>query len=511
MNTLTIGDRIQKIVDMGFIHTPNEDAYTNRDLVITDDQINMMPQADFIELVEKMKAYVAGNPDQYNRGLTIIDKSLDTFKNAGDILQKNKSRAEKAVAVGRKLLTELKANNNVMTSALDERMQKFLANCSNAKSGMNDDRKIFTQTMDLIKKAFTGEESKLDASTPGTEAYEIQQIRNNYAKQLHQEEQERQRLIRVQQEKDQEAIRLKAEGEKRLLKWVGEYTQAEKMRINTVFNGITLDTFNVKSEKLRVMDPVYPYAHLQQFAHGLYSPLFKVDEISSILDTTIGSKFQELAANYKMEISELRDFLVERLPSKKQELEAIKQQEEERKKEQEEQERIREETKTANANRQKELDAELKESQERERKANEERERIQNEQKQREQDGKDLLKKEGEDKERGQMQQIENNKELETTMSLFQTAADAATVSAPAPEVRQGYEIEVLNPAGYMQIFQLWFTEEGKSLSLDKIGGTKLDSMKTFCEKFAHKKGTKIDSQFLKYNDSFKAVNRKVK
>jgi hypothetical protein len=92
---------------------------------------------------------------------------------------------------------------------------------------------------------------------------------------------------------------------------------------------------------------------------------------------------------------------------------------------------------------------------------------------------------------------------------MFEQEAAVADVSAP--EARQGYEIIVLHQAGYVQIFQMWFENEGKNLPLDKMGGTKLEQMKAWAEKHAHKTGTKIEGKFLKYEESFKAVNRKAK
>ena len=97
-------------------------------------------------------------------------------------------------------------------------------------------------------------------------------------------------------------------------------------------------------------------------------------------------------------------------------------------------------------------------------------------------------------------------------MSLFNSEVDNADATVVKPEVRQGYEIEVTGPAGWMQIFQQWFNETGKSLDNDKISGTKMETMKTFCEKLAHKdESKKIVSNFIVYQPSFKAVNRKIK
>lgn len=452
------------------------------------------------------------NIPEQTQELTIIDKSLEEFKQAGEVLRSNQSRAAKALAVGQKLLADWEANERKMTPELDTRMQNYLANCSAAKSGMNENRKAITQTLTMIAKAFTGEENKLDVTDKATAAYQIQQIRNAYAKQLHEEEQERQRQIQLQQQKDQEAINIKAECEKRLLAYTGKYLADEKLRINSVFNALAIDTFEAKSNALRNMQPVYPYSHFQQFVHGISSRLFTPAEIETMLKLMIEGKFTSIAEQYKAQVTELRDFLIDRLPSKMQELEAIKRQDEEMEAERKEQERIRKEQENANAEQRKKLEQEQKESQERQRKADEERQRIENEKNQREELERQRLAEEDRQRQAEQQQQVEQNKEVETTMSLFNTEVETAAETDKKPEVRQGYEITVTGTAGWMQIFQQWFNETGKGLDNEKISGTKMEAMKTFCEKLAHKDETKkIVSNFIVYQPSFKAVNRKVK
>ena len=88
---------------------------------------------------------------------------------------------------------------------------------------------------------------------------------------------------------------------------------------------------------------------------------------------------------------------------------------------------------------------------------------------------------------------------------------EATLAETNTPESRQGYEITVLHPVGYTQIFAAWFEKEGKNLPIDKIGNTKLDQMKAFCEKAAQKDGYFIESKFVKYDQSFKAINKKAK
>ena len=84
-------------------------------------------------------------------------------------------------------------------------------------------------------------------------------------------------------------------------------------------------------------------------------------------------------------------------------------------------------------------------------------------------------------------------------------------MDAPAPETRTGVEIIVTHQAGYVELFTLWFKSEGVKLAIDKIGNTKLDQIKAWAEKLAMKTGEKIESKYLTYQGTYKAVNRKAK
>jgi len=443
--------------------------------------------------------------------LTIIDRSIEQFTNAAAILRNNQTRAEKAVGVGRNILTAYEAAGKVMTPEMDARMQKYLANCNAAKKDMNEGRKNITQTLTMIAKAFTSEENKLDVTDKDTVAYQIQQIRNNYARQVHEEEQKRQREIELQRQKDQEAINIKAEAEKRLLAYVGKYTADEKVRINGKFNAITLESFDAMSAALSNMVPAYPYAHFKEFLHGVGSRLFSAVEIDSLLKVHLESKFNDHAEAYKKEIGELKNYLCDRLPSKYQELLSIKAMEEERERERIEQERIQREQAQANEQRRAELEQERLASLERQRIADEERRRQLEEQRQREEQERRRLEAEERERQDQQQQSIDQQKEVETTMSLFSSEVATADNVNEKPEVRQGYEIEVFGPAAYMAMFQQWFTIEGMKMTNEELD-KKLDFVRKFCEKLAHKDETKmIQSVLLRYKPSFKAVNRKTK
>lgn len=440
----------------------------------------------------------------------IILRSLPEFENAGNVLLTNKGRADKATAVGRKILADLKEAGGVMTPEMDQRMNNFLVNCAKANKEMNESRKVFTQMLDLIKKAFTSEENRLDKDNAATEAYQIQQIRNAYAKQLAKEEQERQARIKAEQELEAEKIALKAENKTRLIAYVGELMKAANRSLEASFNGIELDTFEEKSKKLNDFTPILAHKHYAMFQHGLYSRLLVKADIDELVQPDIDAMYEEQANRFVSYLLESKQYLIDRLPSKKKELEAIKEMEEEA-----ERERI------AAEELQKQIDAQ---NNEKERQRLQEEQRIANEKaaqaakdkadaeearRQREADeaAKAAAAIEAQSEAATEAVNIESN--IAQTMSLFGAEAAISEQAVATPQARAGYEIEVLTPVGYMALFEKWFKLEGQTMTLDQLD-KKLDFTRKYCEKIAHKdENQKIQSSTLRYNQVFTAVNKK--
>jgi len=88
--------------------------------------------------------------------------------------------------------------------------------------------------------------------------------------------------------------------------------------------------------------------------------------------------------------------------------------------------------------------------------------------------------------------------------NLFEAASEAVVPSSA--QVKNSLKIKVTNPAGYMQIFQVWFEREGKGLTGEQIEKKTIGQMVAFCEKTAMKDGEIINSTFIKYEEDFKAI-----
>lgn len=399
--------------------------------------------------------------------LTIIDRSIETIKGGTEILSANKTSVIKANDAASALIEKIKANDAKLTPELDNAAMELLVKINKTLKVMNERRSPITQLLTLISSEFTSLENDVDPKKPNTPASILQQYRNIYAQELAVEEKRKNQEAADKAAKNQEQINIKAEAQNRLNSYFYNYLTIEKAKLNDMFNTTTIETYDGHKSSIMGLQVAYSYNHFLQFNHGLYATKYhNIQEINAFVKVHMESFFSGLAEIYKKEMSELQAALLEKLPSKKAELEEIA---------------------AAGAA---------------------QKQRLLEEQKQREEADAARVKLENEALLSKANQEVESTKIADTTMNLFQQETDMQLKQA-APETRTGYEIEVTNTAGWMLIFQFWFTNEGKGLTIEDAGKKSLNQMKAFCEKYSHKHSTRIESPFIKYTETYKAVNRK--
>jgi hypothetical protein len=451
-----------------------------------------------------------------NNEVTIYNNALETFRNGGEILAANQAVVSKAVTAGQSLLAKIAANGGKLNQELDTTANDYLAKISKRKKELEEGRKPVTQMMDTVKKFFTAEEGKLDVTSVTTIPYQVQQHRNAYAKELALQEQQRAAEAAKKVAKDRERVQLAADCETQLNTYFNGYLLNYKQQMQNGFNGITLVNYEEKAIKLNALSCVYSHDHYAKFAPSLRAVNLDQTDLQDIATNITADNYPAFAARFTKEVEELKQQLIDRLPSKKSELEAIAAAEKARIEEEEKarvaEQKRQEEIAKANGERKKQLEEQARIQKEEEQKriaAQEaERKRLEADRMQREQEEVTRIAKEAQDAQLKAEQEIQMNKAAGDTMALFDQEATLAEGVA-AGDVRQGFQINVQHAAGFVQIFQFWFENEGKSLPLDKMGNTKLDQMKAWCEKHAHKTGEIIDSKFLQYEPTYKAVNRK--
>lgn len=436
----------------------------------------------------------------------LVNGSMELIKQLPSVFKTNKNSLLNADSALDKFIDKVEANGNKMTPELDTEAMALLVKISATTKKMNDQRTPITQIFTAISKEFTAIENELDPKKADTKTFKIQALRNQYAKEAQEEEarKERERAAKAAKAKEEGEIRayIKNKISQNLL----DYLTDKKLKVTNAFNAITLEVFEEKSTGLQNMPIDFPENKLGEIIR-YDKPFFIIIHDETGWNTIraeehTGFDFKAFYATYFQHIKELKQSLIDRLPSKKIELEeaaeALRQSEEANRK------RNRE---IAEAEGQRK--AELEEQQRLQKIADDERQKVaDDEKKQREEQDCIRISNEAEAERKRLEDQAELEKTSSTASALFSQAAEASSVVA-APESRQGYEITVLHVAGWVELFQFWYSKEGVTTPIVDFEKKNFKQVKSFAEALAKKTGEKIESKHLKYETSIKAVNRK--
>jgi hypothetical protein len=395
----------------------------------------------------------------------------EVFKNlidqAPSVYVDSKARVEKAVAAGEywlKLVDEQTAKDGRITDELDLKLNEYLVKIKAAHKNINEQRIPITTFIATIPKLYTTLENLIDITKPETVPAKVQIARNKLATYKIQEqkkaEEARQRAVAVEKEK----ISISSTIEIQLNQYFNEYLSTKKKNIISRFESVTLESAKEFEKTLNEFKPAYPRKHYDEFKPVITSTLLSEDDIRLITVNVTSDKFTNFADEYRLTLTELKEDKLNLLPSKYRALEEI-----------------------AAANEEEKLRLQKIED-----------ERIAAD-KLKEQQALELRNKAVE------LQVETNATELEVN-TLFDSQANITT---EAPKVKESVSITVLHAAGYKLLLAKYFEEEGINEMVDNLNKKTFLQVKTFCEKLSLKTGEEIKSQYLRYEEVYKAKNVK--
>ncbi len=384
---------------------------------------------------------------------------------APDTVTKNKSMALRAIDAGQALLDTIQAEG--MSDELDAAVNTYLLKADKTVGVMMAARKQFTQIFDMIKSECTSVEGSIDRKKNGTVPFELQKMRDQYATKKAQEKRQAEQAAQRKLNEDKERAQIKADVEVKLSAYFNEYISLLQTSLNAALNDTTLDSYEQQRKYVANFLSVYPDKHFKAFNPRILNVLVSDADAKKIIDAALEGKYQSLSAEFSRIIGQTKSSILDRFPSRKMELEEM-----------------------ARASADKA--AEMKRQAEERAKQEAEELRIANEKRQKEAES-----------------QAETMRQAEVTEGLFQAQAAVAEVAPSQASTRESFEIEVLNPLGYLLIAQFYFEHEGKSEDIAKLEKKTLGSMKKYCESYALKHDVQISSPFLKYNEKIKTHARR--
>lgn len=401
-----------------------------------------------------------------NTSLIRFEEVNALISNAPDVLEKNQRLHDKAVNAAIALQDTIEAQG--MSDELDKEVNDWMIKAKQVIEINNKRRSPITQMLTQIAKTFTTLEAPFDSTKKDSYYATFQIHRNAYAKKKAEIQRQKEAEILRKQNIEKEKITLKAEIERQIRNGYYDKLEAFQKYYTGLLNDMTLENLKENKAKIENIKLDYPKDKFNELPVNASTIYVNSVESERMIGVARVELYLELTANFRENMEALRSDLLDKIPSRKRELDQI--------------------AKAASA----ELQAEMQRKADQRRKAEEaEAERLSAEK-----------RKADEDK-------IKLEQQMNTASTLFDTASELAEIKESTGKVRQGYKITVTEPAGWGAIFLFWFEKEGQKLNPDEMEKKTFKQLKTYCEKYAHKHNEKIDNDAVVYEEEYKAVTTK--
>lgn len=391
-----------------------------------------------------------------------VEEFTSLMKSAPDALGKNQKSIANCNSAGQAILDTIQGEG--MTDELDAKAAEYLKKVNVTITNMKSRRAPVTQLFDRIRSIFTTNEKAIDPKDKSTIPGKIAVERDRYAALKREEERRKQQEMQRQANIEKEKGTYRLAIEQAINTHVSSYFAEQQKNLSHIWESITLATFELKEKSIRGWSTLYPREHFDTFNQDITTYYLDAQTKANIKAEILYNKYSALSQQYKFDMEDLRQSFIDRLSSKKQEL---IEEEELRKK-----------------------DAEAAAKAETERKQREEEERKQRE-------------LEIQQKEHELQQKAESSIQSAQMNSLFATAAASVTTRTSKAKVTE--RIKILHPAGFLEIYQMWWINEGQNLTIEELEKIH-KKMISFCEKKANSDDEmKIKSKYIRYEEEVKA------
>ncbi len=391
-----------------------------------------------------------------------VEEFTSLMKSAPDALGKNQKSIANCNSAGQAILDTIQGEG--MTDELDAKAAEYLKKVNVTITNMKSRRAPVTQLFDRIRSIFTTDEKAIDPKDKSTIPGKIAAERDRYAALKREEERRKQQEMQRQANIEKEKGTYRLAIEQAINTHVSSYFAEQQKNLSHIWKSITLATFELKEKSIRGWSTLYPREHFDTFNQDITTYYLDAQTKANIKAEILYNKYSALSQQYKFDMEDLRQSFIDRLSSKKQEL---IEEEELRKK-----------------------DAEAAAKAETERKQREEEERKQRE-------------LEIQQKEHELQQKAESSIQSAQMNSLFATAAASVTTRTSKAKVTE--RIKILHPAGFLEIYQMWWINEGQNLTIEELEKIH-KKMISFCEKKANSDDEmKIKSKYIRYEEEVKA------
>lgn len=388
----------------------------------------------------------------------VRQENIATIAQAGpQSYRTNALSCRRCTDAGQELLDEIKRCG--MSDDLDRRLAVYVEKTRKTVNAMYERRSPVTKLFERVRAEFTALENAIDPARQDTVPFQILQYRNAYAARKHEEEERRRQAELAVQELARAKADYRADVEADYRRSFDKLVADSIYKLTELNNGVTLENYqevfdSVRDSRAELAEDWCPPSAVHLPGHRL-SPDEAKEIRREVLDRLRGPFREEFAfvvADYRREI-------LDRLPSKKAELERMARAD------------------AADAAR---LMAEMQERDAREA-ARKEQER---------------LKAEAEARDKAKI-----DRSAAEMADLFGMAKAGQPYT---PKAKVSKKIRISDPSAFLDILSLWWQREGSALSVDELSKI-FKKQLTFCEKLATKEGVLADGPGIEYYDDVKA------
>ena len=391
-----------------------------------------------------------------------IDEAKNILSSFPDIMGKNTNSVKKCNEAGQALLDTIEGEG--MNETIDQATADYLKKVSVTLKNMDERRKPITQIFDRIRSFFTSQEKQIDPKDPSTIPGKLVIKRNEYAKFKYEEEQKRKREAEQRARIETEKANYRQIIGDSLLSYFNQYLSSKVSELQGIFSNLTYENFDREVIGITVFQTDYPKSHFDKFSADSATYYISQETKQEIRREVLEGKYEQYAQQYKAKIVSVKQDLTDRVPSKRKELAELEQ------------------LRLANA---------------------EEAAKAEELRKQREKEAAAKRMEELKKEEEAAKQEAALKAQQSSIVSLFMEAA--ASIAPPPTNAKVKEKIVVLHQQGYLEIFQMWWINEGQTLPVEELEKI-FKKMITYCEKQANGKDQKhIESKFIRYEADVKA------
>ncbi len=392
--------------------------------------------------------------------ITIIrpENMREIMQAAPQCYELNRTSRDNCVNFGQNILHAI--HQQGMDDELDKQAAAFIEKARRTVKVMNERRSPVTKLFDQVRAAYTAVENEIDPTKTGTIGYQLQQLRNQYAAKKRAEEEKRLREEMERRRAEEAARKFLVDVEDDFKQKFQDLVNSTLNKIAEVDNNLTLENYDnslalLRSIKATTEDCVP--AWIETLHTSRLIPMgIKVADVEKEIKQKLCKQFCD---QYLSEVGNTVDYTIDRLPSKKANLERMAK---------------------ADAEEAARIKAEM-----------EARQKAEAERMERERAAREAEEKRKAEMERGAAE----------IKSLFD---GQAAVAAYQPKTKVTKRINLLNPEGIMPILSLWWSKEGCTLTVEELAKM-FKKQITFCEKLANKEDIFVKNESVEYIEEVKA------